>query len=136
MKIAYASMAEQQEEIEDLLDALRCDILPMYLTVEELDAYVEMGLLQFNDHNTQYNGTLREAYQLMTALHTLITIIGLVNRCTEQELGQYRNLYDRNVHIINQFGLFFPIVMDRFRMQEDEHESEMLFLSPTNRILA
>ena len=79
VKIVFSSTVEQDEEIDQLIRNLRESVLPSYLSEEEWNRYEEMGLLQFVQHGNLYNGTLREAYQLMTALQTVTDLIHIVS---------------------------------------------------------
>ena len=110
----FASTNEQEEEINQLIMNLRSNVLSQYMPKEELEIYDEMGLLQFAPNSNLYNGTLREAYQLMTALQIVTDIIDvLVNAGGDVEEKYYR-IFARNVEKISYYGLFFPFDLQFF----------------------
>ncbi|WP_042349921.1 DUF5365 family protein [Bacillus massiliigorillae] len=133
MKIVFSSTDEQEQEIETILFNLRSTILPSYILSQDLDKYNEMGLLQFSNYSNKYNGTLREAYQLMTALQTVATIIDYVSKSVECQ--QYEDLFNRNAQIINNFGLFFPFTLQCFRNRIPANGYVFTFAEAENQII-
>ena len=119
LKIAFASTDEQEEEINQLIMNLRSTVLSQDISREELERYDEMGLLQFAPHRNLYNGTLREAYQLMTALQIVTDIIDVfVNSGGDLE-EKYYQMFTRNVEKINYYGLFFPFDLQFFHSDRE-----------------
>ncbi|MGM9923162.1 MAG: DUF5365 family protein [Bacillus sp. (in: firmicutes)] len=114
MKIVFSSTDEQEQEIEKALHNLRSVVLPRYIPNRDLEQYNAIGLLQFSTHGGKYNGTLKEAYQLMTSLHTITSIIAYINSAVEEEKSQYELLFMRNVEILNDLGLLFPFTFNCF----------------------
>ena len=110
MKIVLGSTKEQDKTIDQLLIKLRYSILPLYVSEEELSAYDSMGLLQFNSQRNLYNGTLKEAFQVMTALQTVISIIEKVD-----EHPKYEEKFNINTGLLNYYGLFFPFNFHSFK---------------------
>lgn len=135
MKIVFAATTEQEEVIEQLISNLRSNILPMCVSEMDLKTYTEMGLLQFSRHSHLYNGTLREAYQVMTALQTIIFIIEAVNDDPEVAIIQYLDLYMNNVSIITNFGLFFPFQLCSFQKKGISKEFIPLYSQSINQLI-
>ena len=108
MKIVYGSTTEQEKTIDQLLVNLRYSILPLYVSEEKLSEYDSMGLLQFNSQRNLYNGTLKEAFQVMTALHTVISIIENKKEFKYEEYLKYEKKFNCNMDLLNYYGLFFP----------------------------
>ena len=110
MKIVLGSTKEQDKTIDQLLIKLRYSILPLYVSEEELSAYDSMGLLQFNSQRNLYTGTLKEAFQVMAALQTVISIIEKVD-----EHPKYEEKFNINTGLLNYYGLFFPFTLHSFK---------------------
>ena len=115
MKIVYGSTKEQDETIEQLLSYLRNSILPLYGAEEELAMYDGMGLLQFDSERKLYNGTLKEAFQVMSALQTVTLIIENEDKFDAEEYLKYNDKFNVNVDLLNYFGLFFPFNFQYFK---------------------
>ena len=115
MKIVYGSTTEQEKTIDQLLVNLRYSILPLYVSEEKLSAYDSMGLLQFNSQRNLYNGTLKEAFQVMTALHTVISIIENKKEFKYEEYLKYEKKFNCNMDLLNYYGLFFPFTLHSFK---------------------
>ena len=115
MKIVLSSTKEQEEAIECLLLELRFSILPLYVSDQELYTYNSMGLLQFNSQRNLYNGTLKEAFHVMAALQTVISIIEDKNTYAIDKQNEYEELFNTNVALLNYYGLFFPFTFRNFK---------------------
>ena len=77
--------------------------------------YDSMGLLQFDINRKLYNGTLKEAFQVMTALQTVTLIIESVNKFDAEEYLKYTDKFNFNVDLLNYYGLFFPFNFQYFK---------------------
>ena len=120
MKIVLGSTKEQEARIDQLLVYLRYSILPLYVTEEELASYDSMGLLQFDNKRNLYNGTLKEAFQVMTALQTVISIIENEKKFEADAYETYEHLFNFNAELLNYFGLFFPFHLQYFKSIESQ----------------
>lgn len=120
MKIVLGSTKEQEARIDQLLVYLRYSILPLYVTEEELASYDSMGLLQFDNQRNLYNGTLKEAFQVMTALQTVISIIENEKKFEADAYETYEHLFNFNAELLNYFGLFFPFHLHYFKSIESQ----------------
>lgn len=115
VKIVFGSTEEQETTIDQLLVYLRYSILPSYMTEEELASYDSMGLLQFDNQRNLYNGTLKEAFQVMTALQTVISIIENEKKFEADAYITYEDKFNYNAELLNYFGLFFPFHLHYFK---------------------
>jgi len=120
MKIVLGSTKEQDKTIDQLLIKLRYSILPLYVSEEELSAYDSMGLLQFNSQRNLYNGTLKEAFQVMTALQTVISIIENEKKFDAEEYIKYEDKFNYNTELLNNYGLFFPFNLHYFKSTKSQ----------------
>ncbi len=130
LKIVFGSTIEQDKAIVQLLVNLRYSILPLYVSEEELSAYDSMGLLQFNKQRNLYNGTLKEAFQVMTALQTVISIMENEKKFEAEEYSNYEDRFKVNSELLNYFGLFFPFNLHSFKSTK----SQLLHKNENNQI--
>lgn len=129
LKIAFASTDEQDEEINQLILNLRSNVLVQYISREELEIYDDLGLLQFASNRNLYNGTLREAFQLMTALQVVTDIIDRVANTTLVLEEKYNQIFALNVEKINYYGLFFPFNLQFFHSDKEGLNSDKRVLT-------
>lgn len=107
MRIVFASTPSQEEEISDLVQYLYRNIFPHYFTDNEIVDFERMNVLHpphFEDFST-----LKDAFQVMTSLQTIISVLDLP--ILEEE---YAPLFNKNVENLESFGLFFPFHYEQF----------------------
>lgn len=129
--MVFAATDEQEQQIKELLFHLRTNILPDYVSSQELNQYDDMGLLEFSSHDCKYHGTLKEAYQVMTALKMLISIIEYVNK--SKDVSQYEELFIRNVTILNDYSLFFPFTIQCFKEKQKTSSKRQTYMVITDQ---
>ena len=121
MKVVSPSTEEQEQEIADLVERFYESVFPSYFTKDEILHFKEIGVLQPNKDRFTYNGTLREAYQVMTCLQVLLTIMDkdekADSKATERKSDE---LFKRNITLLNECGIFFPFDSNHFN-QMSEH---------------
>ncbi|WP_040204356.1 YhcU family protein [Neobacillus jeddahensis] len=105
MKIVFASTPSQEEEINDLVGYIYSNIFPVYFTDEEICQFEKLRVLQ----PTEDFNTLKDAFQVMTSMRTLISILE-----STQLDEQYAAVFNKNVTILQEFGLFFPFEYEQF----------------------
>lgn len=121
MKIVLGSTKEQETTIDQLIVYLRYSILPLYTTEEELASYDSMGLLQFDNQRNLYNGTLKEAFQVITALQTVISFIENKKSFDADAYITYEDKFNHNAELLNYFGLFFPFHPHYFKSTKSQY---------------
>jgi hypothetical protein len=105
VKIVFASTPSQEEEINGLVRYVYSNIFPLYFSDEEICQFEQLKVLHTNgDFNT-----LKDAFQVMTSIQTLISILE-----TSQLDEQYASLFNKNVTTLEEFGLFFPFDFEQF----------------------
>lgn len=105
MKIVFASTPSQGEEINGLVRYIYSNIFPLYFTDEEICKFERLKVLHTSD---DFN-TLKDAFQVMTCIQTLISIL----EATQPD-EQYASLFNKNVETLKEFGLFFPFKYEQF----------------------
>ncbi|EKN62520.1 hypothetical protein BABA_25896 [Neobacillus bataviensis LMG 21833] len=105
MKIVFASTPSQEEEINGLVRYVYSSIFPLYFSDEEICEFEQLKVLRTpEDFNT-----LKDAFQVMTCIQTIISIL------EPSPLDeQYEAVFDKNVATLQEFGLFFPFEFQQF----------------------
>ncbi|MBP2242205.1 hypothetical protein J2Z40_002778 [Cytobacillus eiseniae] len=131
MKIVFASTPEQEEEIKVLIEKIYSTIFPNYFPDEEIKGFVELDVLHTTSRHFEDFGTLKEASQVIVSLQTIIAILDSSNLNEK-----YEQTFNKNVDILQQFGLSFPFQFENFitsRMMKNEWLS--LYTKPANELL-
>lgn len=105
MKIVFASTPSQAEEINGLVRYIYSNIFPRYFTDEEICQFEQLKVL----HPSEEFDTLKDAFQVMTSIQTLISILEF-----SQFDEQYSIIFNKNVKSLQEFGLFFPFEYEHF----------------------
>ena len=131
VKVVYAATPEQETHIEELVDYIYGEIFPQYFSDEEIVELESLNVLVHNDDN--YNGTLKEAFQLISSLQALIAVVETVKE--EEILLSHREIFEKNVKTLDEFGYSFPFNIDQFRAPKED-VSISKFVKPANLYLA
>ncbi|WP_374720639.1 DUF5365 family protein [Peribacillus tepidiphilus] len=114
MKIVYSSTYEQEEEISALISYIYSNVFTKYLKEKEIKQYKKMRVFDYPSLGTHYYGTLKEAYQIMTSLQVIISIIEKKNQFEDCDDVKLEELFVRNVKILEKYGMFFPLTFEHF----------------------
>ncbi len=109
MKIVFASIPSQEQEICKLVRYIYANIFPLYFTDDEIAQFERLQVLDSSKKKFEEIGTLKDAFQVMTSIQTIISILE-----SSQLNEQYADLFNRNVAYLNDFGLFFPFEFEQF----------------------
>ncbi|MBB6283861.1 YhcU family protein [Geobacillus subterraneus] len=112
MKIMYAVTPEQENYMHYLLNYFYTDIFPYYFDDEQIHQFEELGILSLDHEHVTYNGTMKEAFQIISALQSLITVIEHIGE--QGECEQYEWLFARNQNILARHGIAFPFQARQF----------------------
>ncbi|MEH7356051.1 YhcU family protein [Neobacillus drentensis] len=105
MKIVFASIPSQEEKINELVRYIYSNIFPLYFNDEDICEFEQLKVLRsFEDYST-----LKDAFQVMTCIQTLISILE-----STQLDEQYETVFNKNVETLKEFGLFFPFDFEQF----------------------
>ncbi|MGM0846307.1 MAG: DUF5365 family protein [Bacillota bacterium] len=130
MKILLASTEEQEETIQELITYIYCTIFPRYFTDEEIEQFEQLEVLHTNTDYTRYNGTLKEAFQVISSLQTLISLIE-----TDAVKSDYEEMYEHNLSILRGFNLFFPFELNHFQECYQYPDKVSVYAKPANQLL-
>jgi hypothetical protein len=109
VKIVFASIPSQEEEINELVRHIYSNVFPNYFSDNEIKEFQQINVLHTPVHYFNDINTLKEAFQVMTSLQTIISILEMaeLNDC-------YSVLFSKNVSTLHKFGLFFPFDLEQF----------------------
>ena len=103
VKIVFASTPKQEEEINELVRYIYSNIFPHYFSDEEISQFEWLKVLHTSDKIFEHFSTLKNAFQVMASIQTLISILE-----SSPLDKQYAPLFNKNVENLQDFGLFFP----------------------------
>lgn len=109
LKIVYASTTEQELKIKNLVEYFYSSVFPVYFSEEEISKFEKMNFLNILGKN-ELTGTLKESYQIISSLETLIFLI----ESNGLEKSKYQEMYERNVQILEELGFRFLFHMNNF----------------------
>lgn len=105
MKIVFASTPSQEEEICGLVRYIYSTVFPLYFSDEEIREFEQLKVLKTpEDFNT-----LKDAFQVMTSMQTIISILE-----SPALYEHYESIFNKNVANLQEFGLFFPFEFEQF----------------------
>ncbi|MGE6630785.1 DUF5365 family protein [Bacillus sp. NPDC077027] len=104
---------ELQEQAIEEISADFYQILSHYLYEYELAELKQKRILTFVDGT--YNGTMDDAFRILSGLQLLHTIISKPRR---QITKRDRELFEQNRQQINECGYSFPFRLDDFEKQQ------------------
>ncbi|GAJ40948.1 YhcU family protein [Saccharococcus caldoxylosilyticus] len=112
MKVVYAVTEEQEEYMNYLVRYFYTNIFPYYFADEQIQEFEKLRILLLDGEHVTYNGTMKEAFQIISALQSLITIIEYIGENGDYE--RYRYLFERNIDILRRYGITFPFMIEQF----------------------
>ena len=131
MKVVFASTPCQEEEIKKLINQVYSEIFPIYFSDKEIQEYEKCKVLYMSTNHFEQFGTLKEAYQVIASLQTLITILK-----NERFDDQYIEIFYKNVSILEEYDLYFPFEYEQFSESKIRgNERLSMFTSAANEIL-
>ncbi|WP_026574394.1 YhcU family protein [Bacillus sp. UNC438CL73TsuS30] len=109
MKIVFASTPSQEEEIYGLVGYIYSTVFPLYFSDDEIRSFEQLKVLHTSSKQFEDFSTLKDAFQVMTSMQTIISILE-----SPTLDDQYSSLFNKNVSNLQEFGLFFPFEYDQF----------------------
>ncbi|WHX62923.1 DUF5365 family protein [Peribacillus frigoritolerans] len=122
MKTVFSSTEEQEQEIASLVSRFYESVFPKYFTESEILHFREIGVLEPNQSSVTYLATLRDAFQVMTCLQVLMSILDKQKRVMEPKSEE---LFQHNITLLNECGIFFPFYYDHFSSINHEANTDM-----------
>ncbi|GGJ73411.1 hypothetical protein GGR02_002398 [Anoxybacillus voinovskiensis] len=113
MKVVYAATREHEEYVERLIQHFYRYIFPKYFDDEQIRKFEQLNILSISPD--YYNGTMREAFQMISSLQSLLTVIECIETNGLNE--EYRHVFERNVRLLEQHGVAFPFTIEQFQQK-------------------
>ncbi|MBL4954300.1 YhcU family protein [Neobacillus sp. OS1-32] len=109
MKIVWASTPSQEQEICELVRYLYSNVFPQYFSDHEIKRFEKLKVLYTSQKKFEEIGTLKDAFEVMTSIQTVISILELPYLDK-----RYSALFNKNAATLNDFGLYFPFEFEQF----------------------
>jgi Family of unknown function (DUF5365) len=116
MNTAYAATKEQEGYIHYLVNYFYTNIFPYYFADEQIHEFEKWQVLSLQEKRVKYNGTTKEAFQIISSLQSLITVIEYVGK--SGDCGRYRDVFQRNVELLRRYGIMFPFAIEQFAAKQ------------------
>ncbi|WP_246939061.1 DUF5365 family protein [Bacillus pinisoli] len=130
MKIVTASTPEQENYIEELVDYMYSEVFPNYFSDEYIEELKELHVL-LPTNSDLYNGTLKEAFQLISGIQSLIAVIETIRH--EEVAEHHQEIFEKNTTIVEDYGYKFPFQIHHFAKPKEECIS--LYSKPTSQYI-
>ncbi|BAM57111.1 hypothetical protein BEST7003_0910 [Bacillus subtilis BEST7003] len=91
------------------------DVFPLYFSELDIQRFKKKGVLSLNNH--YYQGTLKEAFQIMACLQ-MIHII-LTKPSPHSDLSD-QAIFEKNSKMLNDFGIYFPFAFSDFQKKTNK----------------
>lgn len=131
MKVVQASTPCQEEEIKKLIKQVYSEIFPIYFSDKEIQTYKKYNVLYMSTNHLERFNTLKEAYQIIAGLQTLITLLK-----KERFDDQYIEIFYKNVSTLVEYDLYFPFEYEHFSESKIRgNERLSMFTGAANRML-
>ncbi|WP_338470547.1 DUF5365 family protein [Niallia sp. XMNu-256] len=130
MKVVFASTPEQRTKIMELTKQIYCDVFPNYFTDKQIREFEKDNILRFSSNQFQQMDTLKDAYQVIASLQTIIHVLQSDN------VSQYMDTYYKNISILEDYGVEFPFELKQFvDSRMDKNENISVYTKVANELL-
>lgn len=119
MKVVYAATTEQQTKIKELTEYIYNRVFPYYFPIEKITQFMDERILLISEEDAVEVDTLKDAYQVISSLQTIISILESLSYRPLSE--KYQVLFEMNVHTINDYGVHFPFTFTDFSKKGGSH---------------
>lgn len=109
VKVVFASTPDQELKIQELIGKFYSNVFPLYFSDDDIREFEQQKILHTSTRHFEYFGTLKEAYQVIAGLQTLMAILE-----SRPISGKYETIFFKNVQILQEFGLSFPFDYSHF----------------------
>lgn len=110
VRIVNAATDGQESVIQELSSELFQNVFPLYYPELEIQRFKKRGVLSLQ--NQLYQGTLKEAFQIMACLQTVHSMLSKPHRVYD---AKERALFNKNCALLNDCGMNFPFTYDDFQ---------------------
>ncbi|MBY8912691.1 YhcU family protein [Bacillus sp. YC2] len=108
VRIVNAATDGQESAIKELSSELFQKVFPLYFSELEIQRFKKRGVLSLQ--NQLYQGTLKEAFQIMACLQTVHIILSKPGAASDVQA-----LFNKNCALLNECGMLFPFTYADFQ---------------------
>jgi Family of unknown function (DUF5365) len=131
MKVVFASTPEQRTKILELTKQLYTEVFPNYFTDKQIKEFEKLNILKFTSQQFEQLDTLKDSYQVIASLQTLILLLE-----SENLDEQYMETYYKNISILQEYGVQFPFDFNQFADSEIvKNENISIYTKAANELL-
>jgi hypothetical protein len=130
VKVVVASTEEQERHITELVEQIFTEILPRFFPDQEIMNLKGQKVLQPQETDQMYNGTLKDAFHIISSLQAIIAVLDHIDDCKHEQ--EYQEMFERNSHNLNEYGYFFPLSFSQFKEAESQEGEFSQFIKPAN----
>jgi hypothetical protein len=130
VKVVVASTEEQERHITELVEQIFTEILPRFFPDQEIMNLKGQKMLQPQATDQMYNGTLKDAFHIISSLQAIIAVLDNIDDCKHEQ--EYQEMFERNSHNLNEYGYFFPLSFSQFKEAESQEGEFSQFIKPAN----
>lgn len=136
MKTVFSSTIEQEQEIENLVTYFYKTVFPQFFTKNEILHFMQIGVLHKDSGRYAYHGTLKSAFQIMSCLQVILTLLDKKITCTSFQLDtDSEDLLNHNIRLLSENGLFFPFTHENFNLLVGTDDERFSYVEPANQFL-
>ncbi|MBS4193515.1 DUF5365 family protein [Lederbergia citri] len=131
MKVVVASTEEQGERLEELIQHFYSVVFPQYFDDNEISEFIDLKILQLPNQEDEPLFTLDGAFRAICSMEVIMIIL-------ESNMNKkYTKLFNKNVEILKETGLFFPFTHRNFTSQKSKKVNTIfsMFSNSTNQLL-
>ncbi|OAS84096.1 MULTISPECIES: DUF5365 family protein [Metabacillus] len=133
MKVVVASTEEQERHIDELVEQIYTEVFPRFFPDTEIKTLKGQKVLQPQDSDQMYNGTLKDAFHIISSLQAVIAVLEHINDCKHER--EYQEMFERNCNNLNEYGYFFPLSFSQFKEAESQDGEFSEFIKPANSLI-
>lgn len=130
VKIVFASTPGQENKVYELVQYFYSNIFPRFFRDDEIKRFEREKVLKPTS-NFEGFATLKDAYQVITCLQTIISILETV-----EQQDDYKIIFEKNASMLLEMGMHFPFSYNQFhRGSEMKVEMLSIYSQPANQYL-
>lgn len=131
VKIVFASTPDQEKEINEKVRYIYSNVFPLFFSDKEMKEFERLKILYISNDQFKDFSTLKDAFQVMTSLQTIISVLESVPL-----YDYYSALFNKNVDTLQKLGLFFPLEFEQFVEAKNIKKcSCSIYTKPANELL-
>jgi hypothetical protein len=130
VKIVFASTPGQEVKVQELVQYFYSNLFPRFFHDDEIKRFEREKVLKLTGNFEGFD-TLKDAYQVITCLQTIISILEAV-----EPQYEYKCIFDKNASMLQEMGMHFPFSFSQFHHARGiKVEMFSIYSQPANQYL-